>query len=136
MTFDEALQVVAEQIRILAPHARVGTNQLTGDGKEIEVHGDRPDSFLVIIASSSETVVIAGVRARFELDPLPGDLDDCLQIVEAVLEGRLRETAGPRSSKFELHLANGFVLQGRVSDSWRHPQLRSKQQVVPFPSDR
>jgi hypothetical protein len=131
MSREQALELVVERVKGLKPQAHVLSRRLDGYAHEVEIRGDDADSFLVVISSSVETVIKAGVRARYELDPLPDGLDQCVAIISAVLEGHLWERAGPRTSKFQLQLADGSALKGRVSDAWFHPSLRATRDIRP-----
>lgn len=132
LTRMQAVGRILEQIDEAFPGASVEQRSLSGDAEEIEVRGRELDSFLSIIVSSHETVITAGVRARFELPLVEEDLTECLAIVRAILSGALVEFAGARGSKFELHLQDGQTLHGSVRDGLRPTWGETVRRVVPF----
>lgn len=132
MTRMKAVERILEQIDDAFPGAIIEHRTLPGDAEEVEVRGHDEDSFLSIIMSSHETVITAGVRARFELPLVEEDVTECLAIVRAILSGALLELAGARGSTFELHLQHGKKLHGSVREGLLPAWGETRRRVVPF----
>lgn len=66
-----------------------------------------------------EAVLTAGGRCRFEFGGSDEELKDLENILQAIVQGRLVERAGPSGSTYEVSMVDGETIKGKDIDGLR-----------------